>query len=93
MRAIAVGLPIAVDLAHIGDMDEALAAQSSRRHTGDAGCGLAAADVRRTVQIASAHRDRVKPFAVVKVQMPQCCLAQPHRLFQHRVEHRREVAG
>ncbi len=38
------------------------------------------------------HRDRAEPPAVVKLQAPVGDPAQPVRLLQDRVEHRREVA-
>jgi hypothetical protein len=34
-----------------------------------------------------------KALAVVPPQRPECCFAEPGSLFEHRVEHRREVAG
>ena len=36
---------------------------------------------------------RAETFAIVGTRTPEAGLAQPHRLFQHRVEHRGEIAG
>ena len=41
----------------------------------------------------AAPRDTLKALAIIGRQKPECRLAQPHRLVQHRVEHRREVVA
>jgi hypothetical protein len=41
----------------------------------------------------AAHRSGSEILAVIGVQMATCGLAQPQRLFQHRIEHRLQVAG
>src|SRR5712692_2902718 len=41
----------------------------------------------------AANRDRTEEFAVVSEKMAVSSLAEPHHLFEHSVEHRREVAG
>ena len=41
----------------------------------------------------AACSDGLKALAVIGVQHAERGLAQPHRLFQHRIEHRREIAG
>jgi len=41
----------------------------------------------------AAHCNRLDLFAVESEQMRVAGLAQPHRLFEHRLEHRCEVAG
>ena len=41
----------------------------------------------------AAHGQRMQMLAIVAAQHPKRCPTQPHRLFQHRVEHRRQIAG
>jgi hypothetical protein len=40
----------------------------------------------------AAHRDRMNTLAVKRIKMPVSRITQAHRLVEHRVEHRREVA-
>src|SRR5438309_11883875 len=52
--------------------------------------------VRAPFRIGSGHTNRsspMKPFTVICVHQAERGLAEPHCLFEHRVEHRREVAG
>ncbi len=55
---------------------------------------LLAGSVVLRIGVGKAYRRLSAPtLAVIRVQLAECRAAQPHRLFQHRVEHRREVAG
>jgi hypothetical protein len=81
-----------IKLRQVGDMDEAGSIQQGRHWVLRAG----AEPVSQTVGDRfrqTTHRDGAKLFPVVSVKGAVDKATQRHRLFQHRVEHRREVAG
>ena len=89
-RAIAIG----VALPHIGDVDEPLAAHQPRdRDRADLGRNAVAAARDAFCECARACSDGAEALAVIGHRIAVSGLAERVRLFQHRIEHRREIAG
>ena len=91
----AIGVANLVDfLGHqVGDMDDALSSEEPRRLCSRAVIRRIAAPIFDKWRGHTARRRSAEPPVLIDRELPERRFAEPHRLFEHRVEYRREVAG
>ena len=85
--------PVGLLVPEINGMDQLFAGQNARVRLPRSGPIWSGREIFGECRRHPALSSRMEPVPVVDHQEAECGLAQPHRLFEHRVEHRREVAG
>ena len=85
--------PVSVVFQRVGVVNEPLTAHKSFARTAWGGAKSVALPHPLDIPRVTAHRHVLNVFPVIGVKMSVSGFAKPHRLFEHRVEHRDEIAG